>query len=245
MNERILTRDVSHPLLQREGQSPAAKSQPVNENTPLLNNGAAGSSSNNAQRVEPTTDARPVRRPGLVRAATAVPTITITSSHPLLSRPNMNRSTSATTLLFPQTQGTSGFPKPIGPSLLRRATDAVISTLDPTAEYSSAGENRPDAPSHWTNHAHRRALLSIWDNVQDIAGDSKNRRPIISQLVSTEKQMLEQFPELGEGDSILTRDWTEYVLGICMRHPFCTSEKMGRGRVLASGGGARGNWGPF
>ena len=56
--------------------------------------------------------------------------------------------------------------------------------------------------------------------------------------------MLQEYAELGEGEVPLSKEWVEYVLGVCLRHPFCTAEKMGRFEVLSASGGARGNWGP-
>jgi hypothetical protein len=67
-------------------------------------------------------------------------------------------------------------------------------------------------------------------------------------LVAVEKSLLLQFPELGEGEVTLTRDWMEYVLGMGLRHPFCSPGKaMGRWEILSGVGkvgGARA-WGPW
>jgi len=60
--------------------------------------------------------------------------------------------------------------------------------------------------------------------------------------------LLLQFPELGEGEVTLSRDWMEYVLGLGLRHPFCSEGKaMGRWEILSGVGkvgGARA-WGPW
>lgn len=184
------------------------------------------------------------RRPILARASTttaAVPrTSTDVSPSPLLSRPIVNRSVSATTQLRPSIER-----RPHRPSLLSRATDIISSTFEVSEEDSHASRHKPGKPTHWTDHAHRNALLRVWDAVQEDAGGSKYEKSISAQLVSTEKRMLQEFSELGEGGTLLSKEWMEYVLGVCMRHPFCTSRKMGRREVLASSGGFRGNWGPF
>lgn len=131
------------------------------------------------------------------------------------------------------------------PSLVRSATDTMLSSLELVSKTSRSNRNAPPAPVHWTDHAHRNALLSIWDATANSAATSKYPNSIISRLVSTEKHMMQEYPELAEGGMPLTREWIEYVLGLNLRHPFCTAAKMGRWEVLSAAGGARGNWGPW
>nr|OQO24906.1 hypothetical protein B0A51_04765 [Rachicladosporium sp. CCFEE 5018] len=130
-------------------------------------------------------------------------------------------------------------------SLLRRITSTADALLDLS---SATHRNAPRAPSHWTDHMHRRALLDTWDRVHEAAGssDSKYPKSLVGQLVSVEKEMLTKFPELVEGERGLGREWMEYVLGVGLRFPWCTTEKMGKWEVVASVGklGARG-WGPW
>ena len=185
------------------------------------------------------------RRPALIRSTTARETATPkrsnTEATPLLSRPLVSRTTSAVTILqnperiqHPKTKNTR-------PSLLRRATEVVTSTLD----LGINDNDKPRAPSHWTDYTHRKPLLQIWDGVNDAATMSKYATSITAQLFRAEKRMLEKYPELGEGEQLLTKEWMEYVLGVCLRHPFCTASKMSRWQVLGSSAGARGVWGPF
>lgn len=186
------------------------------------------------------------KRPALIRSATtrAATTMPIDSSDeatPLLSKPLMNQSVSAATVLQSANQRPHPSTKPTRPSLLRRATDAVTSTFD----LSNNCKDRPPTPSHWSDHTHQKPLLQIWDAVSETSTTAKYGRSITSLIVSTEKRMLERYPELGEGEVGLPRGWIEYVLGLCMRHPFCTSEQMGHWQVLGSSGGARMVWGPF
>ncbi|KAK3654568.1 hypothetical protein LTR56_003214 [Elasticomyces elasticus] len=65
------------------------------------------------------------------------------------------------------------------------------------------------------------------------------------RVVATEKQMLLAYAELAEGEEALTTAWIEYKLGVSLRRPFCTAERMGRFELLSSSGGLRGNWGPW
>ena len=174
--------------------------------------------------------------------STATPSSSANEGTPLLSRPLVNRSASATTSLQNADRQGSSTTQAARPSLLRRATDYLTSAIEGSNDYC---KDNTSTPSHWTDHTHRKPLLQIWDAVSSAATASKYNVSISSQLVSTEKRMLQRYPELGEGEVQLTRDWVQYVLGICMRQPFCTSTNMPRWHVLASSGGARGNWGMF
>lgn len=218
--------------------------EPDTEQTPLL--------------TQSNSDYRAVKRPNLLRAATtkSITTSADQDNHatPLLSKPILNRTNSAATVL--QEQGTdrrTHSTKPPGQprtSLLRRTTEVLTSALDfPTTITNHLGA--PPTPSHWTDHTHRKALLTTWDTVNSSTSPtsaSKYSKSILAQLVTTEKRMLERYPELGEGEVFLGREWIEFVLGVCMRHPFCTEERLpgvGRWQVLSAGGGGRGMWGPF
>ena len=179
------------------------------------------------------------------RATASITESTMSASYsttPLLTRPLVTRS-ATTQAALPQQLQYSTFPPPQRkrPSLFRRATDML--DLRSTTSYTT--RHAPTQPSHWTDHAHRNTLTTTWDAEHSAAAQSKYSRSITAQLVSTQKIMLVEFPELAEGPVPLSHKWIEYVLGISLRHPFCTAEKMGRYEVLASSGGARANWGPW
>ncbi|TKA32671.1 hypothetical protein B0A54_15475 [Friedmanniomyces endolithicus] len=188
-------------------------------------------------------------RPPMMRAATstaaALHVTTTTAPTPLLCRPITSRSStaSAPAALRPALSRTSTTANTqIRPSLLRRATDLL--ELNPAT--SHARRHAPRRPSHWTEHAHRSALLRAWDTVH--SRSLKPGRPTLSipaQVSATEQQLLRDFAELGEGEVVLDRDWVEYELGVCLRRPFCNAERMGRFEVLAESAGGRLNWGPW
>ncbi|KAI6833399.1 hypothetical protein KC340_g6975 [Hortaea werneckii] len=194
----------------------------------------------------PRTRTRPTSaRSQSSRATTSITTPTTSPSYsttPLLARPLITRS-ATTQAALPQQIQYSTFPPPQRkkPSLFRRATDL----LDLRSTTSYTARNAPTQPSHWTDYAHRNTLIKSWDAEHSAAAQSKYSGSITAQLVSTQKIMLVEFPELAEGPVPLSHKWIEYVLGISLRHPFCTAEKMGRYEVLASSGGARANWGPW
>ncbi|KAK6410856.1 hypothetical protein LTR95_018161 [Oleoguttula sp. CCFEE 5521] len=192
-----------------------------------------------------TQDSSSTARPNFTRAMTTLPSTTATldpsETRPRLSRPLLNRAATTAAGL----QSIANAPKPARPSLLRRLTSTADALLDLS---NATHRNAPPAPSHWTDHMHRRALLETWDRVHEAAGssDSKYPKSLVGQLVSVEKEMLVDFPELVEGERGLGREWTEFVLGVGLRFPWCTTEKMGKWEVVASVGklGARG-WGPW
>ncbi|KAK4617504.1 hypothetical protein CLAFUW4_12616 [Fulvia fulva] len=103
----------------------------------------------------------------------------------------------------------------------------------------------PPAPSNWNDEAHQRHLVRIWDAVDARAAQAKYDVPLLARIISTERNMLHVYPELAQGKIPMNHDWIEYVLGVALRHPFCTAASMGRWEVLASSGGARGTWGPW
>ncbi|TKA72691.1 hypothetical protein B0A55_06492 [Friedmanniomyces simplex] len=198
-------------------------------------------------------------RPSMVRATTTSAQLSTAKPTPLLSRPLMSRPT--TTLKTPtalrpslsQRTSTASNP-PTRPSLLRRATDLL--ELNPSTSY--AHRHAPATPSHWTEHAHRESLLRVWDTVHaaataapspssssSAAKDPTPSSSLTAQVLETEKQILLEFAELGEGDVVLGTEWVEYKLELCLRRPFCTAERMGRFEVLAASAGGRGNWGPW
>lgn len=131
------------------------------------------------------------------------------------------------------------------PSLLSRAKTVISNQLELGEGTSYAHKNAPPSPSHWSDQTHTRYLVKLWDAIEDRAANAKYQVSTTARLVSTEKNMLHVFPELGEGDRALTREWIEYVLGVALRHPFCTADKMGRWEILASSSGTRGTWGPW
>ncbi|KAK3070967.1 hypothetical protein LTR53_009504 [Teratosphaeriaceae sp. CCFEE 6253] len=230
---------------------------PATESTPLLESKANGNTMISGTINSYGTTKRPAPpsgrasnstspRPALIRSATtmtaaAVQTTspTATTPTPVMSRPIATRSaadlTAAARAALSRTSTTA---PPTRPSLLRRATDLL--DLNPTTSYTH--RNAPDTPSHWTDHAHRSALLAIWDTVHAAAPTAKS---LIAQVVETEKRMLLCYAELGEGEAPLARSWVEYVLGVSLRQPFCTAERMGRYEMLAGSAGGRLNWGPW
>ncbi|KAK5108994.1 hypothetical protein LTR62_007628 [Meristemomyces frigidus] len=230
----------------------------ADEHTPLLRNDQSRVQSPNshleAPNAVPSKPDTPVTttRQSLLRAATtAGATGTIITNtepaRPLLSRPLLTRTSSSTAILQISTL-TNNQPKK-RPSLLHRAT-AILQLNSKTPDTYL---NRPAQPSHWTDHAHRNPLLQIWDTVQNeastaatsVAAGTKQQVSITTQLLTTEKIMRAEFGEVGEGDVVLTREWIEFVLGVCLRQPFCTADRMGRFEVLAASAGGRGNWGPW
>jgi hypothetical protein len=217
---------------------PAPTVEPSSSATPLLNANASVGSQTSAN----ATMSAPSRR-SITRAQTiAGEATTSAKAGPLLTNPTQT-STSLPTLESATTA------KPATrPSLFKRITTQIDSALDLSG--SAAADNIPPSPSHWTDFAHRAALLQTWDDIHEAAASSKSKYPrsITGQLVAVEKSLLLQFPELGEGAVTLRRDWMEYVLGLGMRHPFCSEGKaMGRWEILSSAGRLGGSraWGPW
>jgi hypothetical protein len=186
--------------------------------------------------------------PLLQCAQTTTGTQDTSTATPNLSRPLPARKTSSNAISRPvaQNPNTTNNPRP---SFLRRVTSIIDNTLELSAKASYAYRNRPVEPSHWTDHAHLKALVKTWDAVHEASACSKSKYPktVAGQLVATEKSFLEQFPELAYGEVVLGREWIEYVLGTSLRHPFCAEGKMGMWEVLggatrASGLRAWGQW---
>lgn len=218
--------------------------KPANENSSLVSKTNQTTSDTMSHPRSSTSS-----RPSLDRASTAVPSVARAtqdaSATTILSRPSLRRSSTTTEVHRPQVQRSENN-RPGSPFLapLRRATKAIVNTLELTPESSYTHRNKPATPTYWTDYAHRRALLRIWDGTHEVK-TSKYGTNIAAQLISTEKEMLEVFGELKEGELPLTREWVVYVLGVCMRPPFCTSKGMGRREILGSSAGPRGKWGPF
>jgi len=102
----------------------------------------------NTQQVGPAASSA---RLSILRAATttAVPTHASPSVTPLLSRPMLQRSAATTTAVpRPPLNRAGTSTKPSRPSLLRRATDIVNSTLDLDPKTSYTQRNAPPTPSH-------------------------------------------------------------------------------------------------
>ncbi|KAK5735473.1 hypothetical protein LTR17_008171 [Elasticomyces elasticus] len=178
-------------------------------------------------------------RPSMARAATASAATNHTSTAtptPVMSRPILNRSSVTSSSSMSHTNKPSA-----RPSFLRRATDLL--DLNPATSYTQ--RHAPPTPSHWTDHAHLAALLKIWDSVHAAPSTTKYPVSITAQVVDTEKQMLLAYAELAEGAELLTTSWIEYKLGVCLKRPFCTAERMGRFELLSLSAGSRGQWGPW
>lgn len=183
------------------------------------------------------------QRPLLPHAQTTTVVEETTSATPNFSRPILTHA--ATTTAVPRTTT-----RPAArPGLLHRISSGIELALELSTESSYAHRNRPAEPSHWTDHAHREALLKTWDEVHEAAPREKSKyaRSVAGQLKATEKSVLLQFPELAEGAVVLEREWIEHVLGVSLRQPFCSEGNMGKWEVLSGAakvGGLRA-WGPW
>lgn len=187
-------------------------------------------------------------RPQIIRASTvAAATHTEPSTTPISSRPNFDRALTSTAALIgrPELYFKDNPAAMERRSMLSRAAQVISNQLELGDGTSYAHRNAPPTPSYWNDNAHRRYLVRLWDAVNEQAANTKYTVSTTARVVSTEKSMLHAFPELAKGDRTLSRDWVEYVLGVALRHPFCTAEKMGRWEILASSSGARGTWGPW
>lgn len=188
------------------------------------------------------------KRPLLRHAETTTGTHDTSTATPNLSRPLLTRAATTNAMPRSTTQHTTRQPA-ARPSLLKRISSRIDTALELSTEASYAHRNRPPQPSHWTDHAHREALLKTWDSVHEAAASSKSKYPssVIGKLVATEKSVVLQFPELAEGEIKLGREWMEYVLGVSLRQPFCAEGNMGKWEVLSGAakvGGLRawGHW---
>lgn len=180
-------------------------------------------------------------RPTISRALTTmnIPATTPPAT-PTFSRPIPTRAASANQAVRQTNDKKAATTRP---SLLKR----ISSHFDATLELSRQTTRTPKRPSHWTDHAHRAALVKTWDLFREEAAKSISKDPptVRVQLADVEKAMLLQFPELGTGDLVLGRVWMEYVLGMALRHPFCAEGSMGRWEVLSGPAkmGGMGAWG--
>jgi hypothetical protein len=214
----------------------ASTPEPSSSSTPLLNVDASAVT----QTLSQNTMSAPTRL-AIPRAQTTAGEVsTWAEAHPLVS-------TAKTSTSLPILESATTAKHEPRPSLFKRITMQIDSALDLSG---TAASNIPPPPSHWTDYAHRAALLQTWDDIHEAAASTKSKYPrsITGQLVAVEKSLLLQFPELGEGEVTLTRDWMEYVLGMGLRHPFCSQGKaMGKWEILSGVGkvgGARA-WGPW
>ncbi|CAK3923293.1 Hypothetical predicted protein [Lecanosticta acicola] len=190
-----------------------------------------------------------LQRPNIARAATTTAAVSpgtiITRARREPARPELPRAITSTASLIGRphlSKDTTDRMDHPRASFLSRATQAISNQLELGP---NDHRNAPPAPSNWSDALHRKYLVRLWDMVEEKAAKSKSQVSTTTRVVGTEKSMLHNFPELGKGDVVLNRDWVEYVLGVALRHPFCTTERMGRWEILASSGGARGTWGPW
>lgn len=196
-------------------------------------------------RAAPTSS---TSRPKVGRRAVT----TVTATHfehgdqPIISRPKLlDRSLTSTAAVAGRPELYTESTMESRPSLFSRAKNVISNQLELGEGTSYAHKNAPPAPSHWNDQTHTRTLVKVWDAIEDRAANAKYQISTTARLVSAEKNMLHIFPELAEGKNVLTREWIEYVLGVALRHPFCTADKMGRWEILASSSGTRGTWGPW
>ena len=170
---------------------------------------------------------------------------TAATANPTLSRPLLTPANETSNSLPALESATATNTTPTRPGLFKRITTQLDNALA-----SSTQRERPPTPSHWTDYAHREALLQTWDAINEDAANTKSKYPrsVIGQLVAVRASVMSQFPELAEGEVPLSTDWMEYVLGVGLRHPFCAEGKMmGRWEILSGVGrvgGARA-WGPW
>jgi hypothetical protein len=146
------------------------------------------------------------QRPILQHAQTTIGAQDTPTATPNLSRPLLPRATTTSAVLRPTAQRTTSQPA-TWPGLFSRISSHIDTALELSTEASYAHRNRPAQPSHWTDHAHREALLKTWDSVHEAAVNSKSKYPssVIGQLVATEKSVALQFPELVQGEVVLGR----------------------------------------
>lgn len=183
------------------------------------------------------------QRPHLPHAQTTTRLQTTATGNSDPSRPLLERAATTDNITRPTSQ------RATRPSLLNRISSHIDAALELSTEASYTHRHRPAQPSHWTDHAHRGALLQTWDSIREAAAMPKSKLPrsVVGQVVATEKSVVLQFPELAEGEVVLEKEWVEYVLGVSLRHPFCAEGKMGRWEVLSGAakvGGVRA-WGPW
>ncbi|KAK4893692.1 hypothetical protein LTR27_007939 [Elasticomyces elasticus] len=210
----------------RDGASTAASVPPRNKAADLLPTPISTVSTRQQATLRPSIARAATASAATIHTSTATPT-------PVMSRPILNRSSATTSSSTSKISAR--------PSLLRRATDLL--DLNPATSYTR--RHAPATPSHWTDHAHLAALLKIWDSIHAAPSTSKYPISITAQVAATEKEMLLAYAELAEGAELLTTTFIEYKLGVSLRRPFCTAERMGRFELLSSSGGPRGNWGPW
>lgn len=227
--EPFLSRNISSyflPDVAKLGKDYVARPEPPDERTPLL---IARSSSDTALNRPPSSSTaeytiqRALERPTIHRAASTSLIVTHIITDSTLSAMSQGH-----------------------PSLMRRATQGITQQLELGQSSSAAHRNRPEPPTSWNGNTHRQYLIIVWDKIVEVAAtNSKYPKSPTAQLVAAQQTMLRKFPELGQGKVTLSGDWMEYVLGVALRHPFCTAERMGRWEVLASSGGSRATWGPW
>ena len=218
----------------------SSRDAPSSSTTPLL---SANTSTGQQISSQNTTTMSAPKRISVARAQTTAGE----STTPANVRPQPTHASKSSNSLPTLENATSTTKTSNRPSLFQRITMQIDNALDLSGPSAS---NRPPQPSHWTDYAHRAALLQTWDDIHEAAASTKSKYPrsVTGQLVAVEKSLLLQFPELGEGEVTLSRDWMEYVLGVALRHPFCAEGKsMGRWEILSGVGrvgGARA-WGPW
>lgn len=240
-NMSLATEDRNNLTSTQDNTTQSTTPSPSSSTTPLL-------ITTHSPAMYGTTAA--LERSSLPRSQTtlSLPSASPTTPAPVFSRPLLPRSQTTTATPLQTAQHLAVKPA-VRPSLLKRISSHIDTALELSTETSYTHRNRPQTPSHWTNHAHRSALLKTWDVIHEAAASSKSKYPrtVLGQLVATEKSLLVQFPELAEGEVPLHREWMEYVLGVGLRHPFCAEGKMGRWEVLSGAakvGGMRG-WGAW
>jgi hypothetical protein len=162
-----------------------------------------------------------------------------TEATPLLSRPMLNRAiTTNDPVVQPQAQRPPTTSKPGRPCFLRRATDYISGQTSPQLQ-------PPSSPTHWVDSAHRKPLVKTWDRLREAAAQSKEPTSTSSILSRVENTFLHDWPELAYGAIPLSKDWIEYILGTSLRHPFSSSQRMGRFEQPYDSAGSRGVWGPW
>ena len=222
----------------------------INEASPLIDQHpkSTETSINATSSHSPPPPARHV----LVRSATTPRVVQPTAKTPALATSNPLQpllvSPALTTGAVLQAPD-SGLKRP---GFVRRVTDTVAQALDLQSRHALDKHIIPPMPSYWTDHAYLNPLLKAWDSLNGIdstmaEAPSDARSPTDVRLMMVELRMLQTFPELGQGEVPLCRDWIEYLLGLNLRQPFSSRVNVGRWHVFgaaAATGGIRG-FGPW
>ena len=186
------THTTDSPNMQSTNADSSTRVAPSSSTTPLLSASASTSPQTSSQN---TTISAP-QRISIPRAQTTAGE----SSTSAQGRPQLTHATKSSTSLptLESAAATKTTRKTeTRPSLFKRITMQIDNALELSG---SSTANTPPQPFHWTDYAHRAALLQTWDDIHEAAAastKSKYPRSVTGQLMAVEKSLLLQFPELG------------------------------------------------